>query len=459
MEVPTSTRHTARFGAFEVDLRSGELRKNGHKIRLQDQPFQVLAMLLEHPGEVVMREDLRQKLWPADTFVDFDDGLNTAIKKLRDALGDSAESPRFIETLPKRGYRFITPVNGAAAASPLPQTADTVAGQAATSATSQRKRTMQLALLGAVVMLGVVAGLRTGPKQPMTLAPGPVRSIAVLPLENLSGDPSQEYFADGITDALTTSLAQISSLRVISRTTAMQYKGKAKPVREIARELNVDAIVEGSVVRSGDRVRINAQLIHASTDRHLWAQSYERDLKDVLTLQNDVVQAITANIRAQLTPRERERLARTRQVNPEAYEAYLKGRASFFKWTSRDVAQAIEYFQHALQKDQLCRGLRRLASFVLGAVLSWLRPSAARHASSRDRGAQGTRAGRRFGRRPQCASRDPVSLQLGLAGRRAGVPAGSCAQPQRCPDLLGVCRFLANREPLSRGHRCRPARR
>jgi len=320
MEVPTSTRHTARFGVFEADLRSGELRKNGVRIRLQDQPFQVLAMLLERPGEVVSRDDLRQKLWPADTFVDFDDGLNTAIKKLRDALGDSAESPRFIETLPKRGYRFIAPVNGthASEAAALP---------AVPAGASRAKRWIQVSLLVAVVLVGVGIGLNSMPK-PAAAASAllPIRSIAVLPLENLSGDPSQEYLADGLTDALTTDLAEAGSLRVISRTSAMTYKGKRKPVQEIARELNVDAVVEGSVVRSGERVRVTAQLIHAATDQHLWAQSYERDVADLVALQDEIAQSVTREIQVQLSPQQRQRMARLRSLNPKAYDHYLLGK-------------------------------------------------------------------------------------------------------------------------------------
>ncbi|HSA91719.1 MAG TPA: winged helix-turn-helix domain-containing protein [Terriglobales bacterium] len=346
MAVSTSSRRTVRFGVFEADLRSGELRKSGTRIKLQEQPFQVLGMLLERPGDVVTRDELRQKLWPADTFVDFDDGLNTAVKKLRDTLGDSADTPRFIETLPKRGYRFIAPVNGRdeSTASVIPVQPAPIPPTAATP--PWRSRALKLGLLGAVVVLGVLLGMRTGTGDNPALAP--VRSIAVLPLENLSGDPSQEYLADGLTDALTTNLAQTAPLRVISRTSAMNYKGKRKPVQDIARELNVDALVEGSVVRSGERIRVSAQLIHAATDQHLWAQSYERDVADLLALQDEIAQSVAREIRVQLNPEQRRSMARLRSADPQAYDHYLRGRfysdsknPAEFEISVREMEQAV----------------------------------------------------------------------------------------------------------------------
>ncbi len=287
-----------RFGDFEANLRSGELRRNGLKIKLADQSFQVLATLLENPGEVATRDELKQKLWAEDTFVDFEGGLNSAIKRLRDALGDSAEAPRFIETLSRRGYRFIHPVDR-----------DTRADL------------------------------------------GRIQSIAVLPLENLTGDPSQEYFADGITDALITRLAQIGALRVISRTSVMGYKGKSKLLPEIAQELSVEAVVEGTVARSGNRVRITAQLVHASSDQHLWAMQYERDLTDILLLQAEVASAIADEVQVRLTPPERARLASARRIDPEAYDAYLRGRLHWNKRTEEGMKRGLELFQRALEKD------------------------------------------------------------------------------------------------------------
>lgn len=368
MEVPSRSR-PIRFGVFEVDLRAGELRKHGLKVKLQEQPFEVLAMLLEHPGEVVMREELRQKLWPRDTFVDFDVGLNTAIKKLRHALEDSAETPRFVETLPRRGYRFMAPTNEASDESSrdsaIPRTGPATHEKQAVAPCEQA--TAEPASLGArrgwrkpwiiaVVLIALPAGFVLdvgGLRKRLVegLAPAPIQSIAVLPLENLSGDASQEYFVDGVTDALTTELAQIRALRVISRTSVMRYKGTKKPLPEIARELNVDAVVEGALVRSGERVRLTAQLIHARTDRHLWAESYERDLRDILALQSEVARAIANKIRVQVTPQEQTRLAQARSVNPEAYEAYLKGRYFWSQRTEEKLRKAIEYFEDAIKKD------------------------------------------------------------------------------------------------------------
>ena len=288
-----------RFGVFEVDLRARELRKQGVRLKLQDQPLEVLLALLERPSEVVTRDELQQKIWPSDTFVDFDHGLYNAIKRLREALGENAEKPQYIETAPRRGYRFIGKIE---------------------------------------------AGQPTPVRR--------IRSLAVLPLENLSRDPEQEYFADGLTEALITSLAKISALRVVSRTSAMQYKSvRNKSVSEIARELGVDAVVEGTVQRFGDRARISAQLIDGHTDSHLWAESYERDLRDILALQVEVASAIATEIQVKLTPQDRKQLARTRPVNPEAYEAYLKGRFFWNKRTPHGVKKGAEYFEQAIDKD------------------------------------------------------------------------------------------------------------
>lgn len=294
MENTASHTQPVRFGAFELDLRAGELRKQGVKVKLQEQPFQILAMLLERPGEVVTREELRKRLWPSDTFVDFDHSLNKAVNKLREALGDSAENPRFIETLAKRGYRFIKDLQGSL---------------------------------------------------------GQIRSLLVLPLVNLSGDPEQEYFADGLSEQLTTKLARISALRVLSRTTAMLYKGVRKSLPEIARELQVDGVVEGAVLRSEDRIRISAQLIHAPTDTHVWAESYERDMRDVLALQSEVAQAIAREVQVKLTPQEEAHFAEVSSVDPEAYEAYLKGRFHWNRRNAEEFGKAVRCFQQAIAKD------------------------------------------------------------------------------------------------------------
>jgi len=364
---PRASQVKARFGSFETDMRAGELRKHGVRIRLQTQPFQILGMLLERPGEVVTREELRQALWPGGTFVDFDHGLNNAINRLREALGDSAESPRFLETLPRRGYRFIAAVESVL--SPSPQylavqvensfdaptpVGDKVAAlPVESSKASLRARLWIAAGTGAAALLVLLVSLNTGGLRQRLLgatATRSIQSIAVLPLENLSGDPSQEYFADGMTDELITDLAQLNDLRVISRTSVMRFKGTKTPLPEIARELQVDAIVEGSVVRVGPRVRISAQLLEAASDRHLWAQTYEHDLSDVFGLQRELARAIAGEVKIKLTPKQRGRLESSRPVNPEAHTAYLKSR--YFIYNQRSAEGARKSLECSLQAVQ-----------------------------------------------------------------------------------------------------------
>lgn len=345
-----------RFGVFEVDLRAGQLTKRGLRLRLQEQPFQVLAMLLAKPGELVSREELRSRLWPR-TIVDFDHGLNKAINKIREALGDSAENPRFVETVARRGYRFLAHVETIDTPSRQPETAPDVAGDAGPSgagplgaAWKRLPHSLAWRLFGFGMALVLAAGL-FWILYPWNYSSSKIRSLAVLPLENLSGDASQDYFAEGMTDELITHLGQISALRVISRASVMTYKNVRKPLAEIARELNVDAVVEGSVLRSGDRVRITAQLIEVPADRHMWAQSYEGDLGDMLTLQNTVARAIAEQIRVTLNRQEKAALEKSKAVNAEAYEAYLKGRYFWNKRTGDGLKKAIDYFSLAIERD------------------------------------------------------------------------------------------------------------
>ena len=285
--------------------------------------------------------ELRAKLWPADTFVDFDHGLNAAVKRLRDALGDTAESPRYIETLPRRGYRFI------AATAP-----DEI--QPEESQSSLRRWRLPLAagavLLIAVALLVLDAGGLRSKLLFRSAAQPQIRSLAVLPLTNLSGDPQQEYFADAMTEELITELSRIGSLKVISRTSVMQYKGQKKPLPQIGRELSVDALMEGSVLRSGNRVRIAAQLIYAPTDQHIWVETYERDLGDVLKLEGEIAEAITQQIRLKLTPEQLARFRQAPEVNPEAYQAYL---AATYLDTSlhQENEKARSYLEKAIQED------------------------------------------------------------------------------------------------------------
>jgi TolB-like protein/DNA-binding winged helix-turn-helix (wHTH) protein/Flp pilus assembly protein TadD len=350
-----------RFGVFELDLRAGELRKHGLRVRLQEQPFQILALLLEHPGEVVTREELQKKLWPADTFVDFDHGLNKAISKIREALGDSAESPRFVETVARRGYRFLAEVKPAdvtlvrspeLATELLPKPGSDSRADLLGKSVKPKQVLPSLAWkISAFVLLLLTASLAAW-KLHFWNRPSPViRSLAVLPLESLSNDASQDYFADGMTDELISDLGQISALRVISRTSVMAYKHARKPLPQIARELNVDAVVEGTVLRSGDQVRITAQLIEASSDKHLWSQSYEGELRDTLALQNQVARAIADQIRINLNPQEQAALKIVKVVNPQAYESYLKGRYFWNKRTADGLKVALAYFNQAVEED------------------------------------------------------------------------------------------------------------
>jgi TolB-like protein/DNA-binding winged helix-turn-helix (wHTH) protein/Tfp pilus assembly protein PilF len=349
-----------RFGVFEVDLRAGELRKQGARLRLQEQPFQVLAILLERPGETVTREELRNRLWTADTFVDFDHGVNKAVSRIREALGDSATSPRFVETVARRGYRFladVTIIDGTPAVRPesgaaevLPVEAEFVAPTVPAPSSPRRLPGWYLWILtGAALVLasiGVVVWLQSRAPQPAL-----IRSLAVLPLENLSGDASQEFFADGMTDELIATLGQIRALRVISRTSVIPYKRARKPLAQVARELNVDAVVEGTVLRSGGQVRITAQLIEARVDRHLWSETYDGDLRDTLTLQNKVARAIADQIRISLNAQEQASLMHGKVVDPQAHEAYLKGRYFWNKRTGEDLTKAVEYFNQAVERD------------------------------------------------------------------------------------------------------------
>jgi TolB-like protein/DNA-binding winged helix-turn-helix (wHTH) protein/Flp pilus assembly protein TadD len=341
----SSTEHV-QFGVFELDLQNAELRKSGVKVKLQEQPLKILQALLEKPGEIVTREELRGRIWPANTFVEFDQGLYNAMARLRDALGDASENPRFIQTVARRGYKLIAPVTLTAGES-LPE----VNAKTEVSKWPWVHRWIfgvVTGLLGGALLLVVVFGFDiVGAREWLRSRTSPIRSVAVLPLQNLSNDAQQDYFADGMTDELITELAQVGSLRVISRTSAMSYKSTTKTLPQIARELNVDAVLEGSVVRSGDRVRITAQLIQAQGDRHIWAHSYERDLRNVLALQGEIARDIIGEVRANLHP-----AVSARQVNPESYEAYLRGRHDLNKATSEaDLESSISNFQLALAKD------------------------------------------------------------------------------------------------------------
>jgi DNA-binding winged helix-turn-helix (wHTH) protein/TolB-like protein/Tfp pilus assembly protein PilF len=340
------------FGTLELDRSTGELRRAGQRVPLQDQPAQVLSLLVSRPGDVVTRDELRRALWSDDTFVEFDTALNVAVNKIRQALGDSATSPRFVETVPKRGYRFLAEVHAleprAVAETPEPPAPDTtpLPGRG-------RGRTMWLAgALGAAALLALVIWFTPVLRRNAdTSDHPPIRSLAVLPLANLTGDPAQEYFSDGMTDALITNLASLPALRVISRQSVMRYKGSPKPLPEIARELGVEGVIEGSVVRSGGRVRVTAQLVHAPTDRHLWAHGYERPLEDVLTLQGELARAIAEQVRVTVGAKEGRRLGVQRAVKPDAYDSYLLGRHQWNQRTQQGLERALGHFKAAVVSD------------------------------------------------------------------------------------------------------------
>jgi TolB-like protein/DNA-binding winged helix-turn-helix (wHTH) protein/Tfp pilus assembly protein PilF len=349
---PASTR--LRFGVFIADVQAGELTKQGKRITLQEQPFQLLLMLLQKPGEVVTREELRTKLWP-QTIVDFDHGLNKAVSKIREALGDSSENPRFVETVARRGYRFLCDVavvdekRMEPSASGLTTTSASAILLAPPLVQGARNFVRRLLGLGFAVALATAASWALYHK--IYSSPKTINSLAVLPLENLSGDASQDYLADGMTDELTTRLAQISALHVISRTSAMTYKYVHRPLPEIASALNVDAVVEGSVSRTGERVHLNAQLIDARSDRHIWAESYDENMRDALSLQSNVARAVAEQISVTMKPQEQATLWKTETLNPDAYQTYLKGRYFWNQRTRDGLQTAIDYFTRAVSID------------------------------------------------------------------------------------------------------------
>ncbi len=356
MNPADSQRGSFRFGVFQADPRTGELYKHGIRLKLQEQPFQVLLMLLERPGEVVSREQLRQRLWAETTFVDFDHCLNIAMNKLRDTLSDSAENPRFIETLPKRGYRFIAPVERPekAAAAPAPATSATVEQSKAPEA-KQGVRWWWVAAAALVVFVGVMWVVWQGREMPRGANPARAGRLmlAVLPFEDLTADAQQEYFIAGLTDELIAQLGRMhaSQLGVIARTSVLQYAGTRKPVAEIGRELNVGYVLEGSVRREGDRVRITAQLIQVSDQTHLWAQTFDRKADDVLRVQSEVAHEVAGALALELLPGEQEAMERMPTEDMGAYDDYLRGRHFWNRRTEADFVKAIGLFQSAIAKD------------------------------------------------------------------------------------------------------------
>jgi TolB-like protein/DNA-binding winged helix-turn-helix (wHTH) protein/Flp pilus assembly protein TadD len=442
-----------RFGSFEADLYTRELRKHGLKVKVQEQPFQVLAMLLARPGELVTREEIRSRLWPQDTFIDFDHGLNAAVRRLRDALNDNAEASRYVETLPRRGYRFIAPVeqrsideamqsetegmsNSTVAIAEAPATSrgapekislteavdhgsetdyaratigteppdpavpesSTVTSQTVSPSgpvpqqltlpmagkirAPRRVRLLLAAIFTVTVVVGSFVAYQIGHQSAKQAA---IRSLAVLPLKNLSGDPAQQYLADGITDELIGRLAGIRDLRVISRTSVMRFANTQLSVPEIAKILGVDALVEGSVMRDGNRIRVHAQLIRAATDEHFWSESYDRELRDVLAMDADVAQAVAHKVEVTITGEEHRRLTAVRSVSPEVYENYQKGEFALATRNNKSsIEDSIAYFNEAISKDPtfapgflgLAKAHSMLTTVFMGGVAEQERPRA-----------------------------------------------------------------------------------
>jgi TolB-like protein/DNA-binding winged helix-turn-helix (wHTH) protein/Tfp pilus assembly protein PilF len=370
------TQETIRFGEdFEVDPRAFELRSAGRALKLERIPLQVLLILIEQRGQLVTREEIAEKIWGKDVFLDTDNSINGAVRKIRQVLKDDPQQPRYVETLSGRGYRFIAPVSEEELEPPVSarqetshsqkaeqttmsaqpiaeQTGGETENAAPVAASGNWRRFGLLAFLLSISAIGIAAWVAwthfygPGPAHP-------IRSIAVLPLQNLSGDLAQEYFADGMTEELITELSRIQSLKVISHTSVMEYKGTRKHLPQIARELGADAILEGSVIRENDQVRVTVQLLDGPNDRHIWSETYERPLHGVLNLQKEVAEAVAQQIRITLTPEQQARLNAPRTVDPEAYEAYLRGRYLFStQYTMQQpLLQAKSYFEEAIRKD------------------------------------------------------------------------------------------------------------
>jgi TolB-like protein/DNA-binding winged helix-turn-helix (wHTH) protein/Tfp pilus assembly protein PilF len=354
-------RTTYRFGVFEIDGKQGELRKQGRPIKLRGRPFDILLLLLASPGDLVSRDDLRQRLWPADTFVDFDHGLNSAMNRLRDALGDSAESPRFIETQPRRGYRFIAPVEilETPSSSPVVQAVATpAAARSAAAATDgpaprpspalQVSGPSRLVLLVAGTALAVAVTLaliylRVG----APAARSSKMTLAVLPFENLSGDADQDFFSDGFTEEMISELGRLdpSHLGVIARTTTRLYKDAKKDIRQIRQEIGVDYVLEGSVRRAGGRVRITAQLVQTTDMTNLWAESYDRDVSDVLAIQSEVGMKIAHSLALAL------RRPAGQSTSSSAHDFYLRGRFYRDQATAESTRKAIDSYRQAIAAD------------------------------------------------------------------------------------------------------------
>lgn len=395
---PIRVQEPIRFGEdFQIEISARRLRRRGHVVKLERIPLEILVLLVEHRGEILTRDEIVTKVWGKDVFLDTDNSIRGAIRKIRQVLKDDPEQPRFIQTVTGQGYRFvaavITPEEAdlATKTQPLPTEGPKNDHEPASP------RARGWLALGAVVLLGLlgVTYVMTRNRSRDTASPK-VKSLAVLPLKNLSGDPTQEYLADGMTEDLIGRLSGIRDLRVISRTSAMRFKESRMSTPEIAKALQVDAIVEGSVIREGSRIRVHAQLIRAATDEHFWSESYDRELRDALALESDVAQAIARRVEVTITGKERARLVAARSVSPEVYESYLKGQSVLDAAYSRSGNEkSISYFEEAIKRDPafapayvgLAQAYDNLATVFIGAPPGEVRPkviSAARKALELD---------------------------------------------------------------------------
>ncbi len=353
---------------FELDLRPRRLRRGARVMKLERIPLEILLLLLEHPGEIVTREEIVARIWGSDVFLDTDNSIRGAIRKIRQVLKDDSEQPRFIQTVTGRGYRFIAPVTGLPSGLRLAEAANAEAPkieeekEPAVEAPVQAPgrpglgtlRAYRWPVIGVAVVLVIAVAVAVAfvvwKNRQTGATPPKIRSLAVLPLTNLSGDAGQGYLADGMTEELIGRLAAIHDLRVISRTSVMQFQNPKETVPAIARTLGVDAIVEGSVARDGNRIRVHAQLIRASDDEHFWSETYDREMGDVLSLESDIAQSIAEKVEVTVSGQEHALLVARRQVSPEVYESYLKGIYAN-RNTRVGIEQSISFFQQAIDKD------------------------------------------------------------------------------------------------------------
>ncbi|MGH9637597.1 MAG: winged helix-turn-helix domain-containing protein, partial [Candidatus Angelobacter sp.] len=348
------------FGVFTVDLPGGELRKHGVRLKVQERPFQLLVCLLERPGEIISRDELRQRLWPDGTFVDFDHNISSAINKLRTVLNDSASNPRFIETVGSRGYRFLADVKRICPASSQIPDQETPEVPMTAAATASPRHGLWKVVAGiALILSALVAGyFQLGRKTSKSIAPATRVMVAVLPFQNLTGDAGQDYFSDGLTEEMIAELTRLNQnhLGVIARTSVMLYKQSPKPLDQIGRELGVQYVMEGSVRRDSGRVRITAELIQVKDQTHLWAREYDRELNNSLALQSEIAQEIGDEIQISLPDNNGVKAANHpapahSTASYEAYDSYLKGRYFWNKRTTSGFLQAASYFQQAIAKD------------------------------------------------------------------------------------------------------------